>query len=196
MDGTTADPRRGAARPAAAALVLGVAALAASGDAAALRCGNDLVTEGDFAYEVRRACGEPDAIQPLGDPLHRDHGPDEAIWYYDFGSNRFLRALHFREGRLRRIETPDRGAAAGSGDGRCRPNEIAAGMSSYRLLRTCGEPVQRERRFVRRRPHPEHHPQLVRDVLVEEWIYEFDGGYLPRLVRLEDGQVVSVDTRP
>lgn len=190
------DPATTGHRRIAAVLVLAAGGLLGAGEAAALRCGTDLITEGDYAYEVRRACGEPDAIRPLGDPLYRDRGPSEEIWYYDFGDNRFLRALHFREGRLRRIETADRGMGAGEGDGDCRPNEIVAGMSSYRLLRICGEPVQRERRFVRRSPDPRHYPNLVEDVLVEEWIYEFDGGYLPRVVRLEDGEVVSVDTRP
>ena len=177
-------------------VVLAAAGLLLPGEAAALRCGNDLVTEGDYAYEVRRACGEPDAIRPLGDPLYADYRPSEEIWYYDLGNNRFLRALHFRDGRLRRIETQERSGGRGDTDGRCRPGEIVEGMSSYRLLRACGEPVQRERRRVRRHPAPGRAPHLVRDVLVEEWIYEFGGGYLPRLVRLEDGEVVSVETRP
>ena len=161
-----------------------------------MRCGTQLISEGDFAYEVRRACGSPSAVQPLGSPLYRDHGPSEELWYYDFGDNRLVRVLHFREGRLRRITTSERGLSPGEGDGRCTPADISAGMSSYRLLRICGEPVQRERRYVRRSPYPERHPHLVQDVLVEEWIYEFGSTYLARLVRLEDGTVVSVETRP
>ena len=187
-----------AGKPRLAFLLLLIAAtgLLVSGEAAALRCGNDLITQGDYAYEVRRACGDPDAIQALGDPIHRDYGPSEEIWYYDFGGNRFIRVLHFRDGRLRRVETADQGLEAGEADGDCRPNEINVGMSSYHLIRICGEPVQRERRYLRRSPDPHRYPHLVEDVLVEEWIYEFGSNYLARLVRLEDGEVVSVDTRP
>jgi hypothetical protein len=178
-----------------AGLVLLAGVLLAPVPAHALRCGTSLVSVGDYAYEVRQACGEPDAVQPLDDPHHRDYGPSEERWYYDFGDNRFLRVLHFREGRLRRIETSDRGLGAGEGDRDCRPNEIAVGMSSYRLLRICGEPVQRERRHVRRKPAPDKYPHWVTDVLVEKWIYDFGSTYLARIVRLEDGEVVSVDTR-
>lgn len=187
------EPRRPWVRG--AALVLAAAAgLLAWGEAAALRCGGDLVTEGDHAYEVRRACGEPAAIQPLDDPAYHDRGPSEEIWYYDLGDNRLLRALHFREGRLRRIEVADRATGSGGGDGRCRPNEIVAGMSSYRLLRVCGEPVQRERRHVRRQAYPQGQSGLVHDVLVEEWFYEFGPNRFDRRVRLEDGEVVAVET--
>lgn len=175
-------------------VLVAAAGLLGWGEAAALRCGSALVTEGDYAYEVRRACGEPEAIQPLGDPAYHDHGPSEEIWYYDLGDNRLLRALHFRNGRLRRIEVADRATGPGADDGRCRPNEIVAGMSSYRLLRACGEPAQRERRHVRRDAYPGRHSGLVRDVLVEEWFYEFGPNRFARRVRLEDGEVVEVET--
>lgn len=178
-----------------AALVLAAAVgLVAWAEAAALRCVGDLVTEGDYAYEVRRVCGEPAAIQPLDDPAHHDHGPSEEIWYYDLGDNRLLRALHFLEGRLRRIEVTDRATGSGEGDGRCRPAEIVAGMSSYRLLQACGEPAQRERRHVRRQAFPQGQSGLVHDVLVEQWFYEFGPNRFDRRVRLEDGEVVDVET--
>ena len=192
----TRDARTPARHAPGVAALAGLMLLLVAGEAPALRCGNELIDEGDYSYEVRRACGEPDAIQPLGSARHRDYRPSEEIWYYDLGSNRFLRALYFREGRLRRIETERRGGGDATADGDCRPQEIVAGMSSYRLLRACGEPVQRERRYVARKPSPERYPHLVEDVLVEEWIYEFGETYLPRLVVLEDGEVVRVDTRP
>jgi len=179
-------------------LLFGIALLGllVARDAAAMRCGNQLVDEGDYAYEVRRACGEPDAVQPLGGPFADIYGSDEEIWYYDFGDARFVRVLHFRNGRLQRIETSDRGLGPGEATGHCRPNDIVPGMTSYRLLLVCGVPVQQDRRYVRRTPDPRRFPHLVEDVLVEQWIYEFGGGYLPRLVRVEDGKVVSVDVRP
>jgi len=32
------------------------------------------------------------------------------VWAYDFGSNRFVRYLHFENGRLVRIETGEKGS--------------------------------------------------------------------------------------
>lgn len=165
------------------------------GEALALRCGTELVDEGDYAYEVRQACGEPDAIRRLGDRLHREFLLDEAIWYYDFGPTRFLHALHFREGRLRRLETAERGPT-GPADGRCVPSEIVIGMPAFRLLEVCGKPIQKEARYggLSRRSRHSSYP-VVQRVLVEEWIYVFDDRYLPRIIRLEDGEVVSVETK-
>lgn len=178
-------------------LALGALAALAATEAAALRCGGQLVSVGDRSYEVRRACGPPQAIDSFGHGHHVDEVPHRETWYYDLGDQRLLRVLTFRDGELRRIETRARTAASGRApDGDCRPGEIRTGMTRYDLVRLCGEPLERSHRHVLRNVFPHSRPQLVQEVVVEEWYYDFGRSYLPRRLRLVDGEVVDVETRP
>lgn len=162
--------------------------------AAALRCGGELVSEGDPAYRVRAACGAPDFVKSL----HGYHGPDsdygDELWYYNRGPNELVRELHFRDGRLARIRTGDRGFRERPEPGGCKPNDVRPGMTAFELRARCGEPVQREARHVLRplrrhgRVHGHHR------VWLEDWYYEFGSQYIDRRVRLVDGRVESVDT--
>lgn len=175
----------------------GACAALTAADAAAMRCGGQLIGEGDRSYEVRRACGPPQAIESLDRGHHGRHAPHEETWYYDLGERRLLRVLSFRDGELRRIETRGRGAVADSArEGACRPTEIRPGMTRYELVRRCGEPAERTHRHVLRKAFPRTHPHLVQEVLVEEWFYDFERTYLPRRLRLVDGEVVDIETNP
>lgn len=167
-------------------------------DAAAMRCGGQLIAEGDRSYEVRRACGPPQAIESFGrEHQHGRHVPHEETWYYDLGAQRLLRVLSFRDGELRRIETRDRGLGAREAPrGGCRPTQIREGMTRYELVRRCGDPVERTHRHVLRKTAPKTHPHLAEEVLVEEWFYDFGRTYLPRRLRLVDGEVVAIEVRP
>jgi hypothetical protein len=100
--------------------------------ASALRCGGDLVSEGDRKTEVIKKCGEPDDIETwqversisvpyyyrdkrdrLDKTYHRRHRAKELItveeWTYNFGPYRFIRYLTFEKGRLEEIEIGRRG---------------------------------------------------------------------------------------
>lgn len=178
-------------------LAVGACAALLATDAAAMRCGGQLIGEGDRSYEVRRACGPPQAIEPLERHRYRHHAPHDETWYYDFGDQRLLRVLSFRDGELRRIETRARGLGDdNSGQGACRPTEIVAGMTRYELVRRCGEPAERTHRHVLRQALPKTHPHLLEEVVVEEWFYDFGRTYLPRRLRLVDGEVVEIESRP
>ena len=69
-----------------------------------MRCGENLIDEGQLPYEVLERCGEPEARSERPQFL----APGVVIWVeewlYEFGSNRFRRLLVFRAGRLSRIE--------------------------------------------------------------------------------------------
>ncbi len=82
----------------------------------AMRCGNQLATEGMTRYQVSERCGEPDDVVSRVDVVYRHVAPDRTVarevqieeWYYDRPSNSFDRRLVFVDGRLRRVETLDR----------------------------------------------------------------------------------------
>lgn len=162
--------------------------------AEALRCGNDLVREGDPAYQVQRACGEPDWTRSW----HPDYGVRDEIWHYNFGPGELIRVMHFRDGRLRRIEAAGRGFRESDEPGSCRPLEVEKGMSAHELLQRCGKPVQRETSRMQypgdrgALSHHKHHHRF-QSVFVEDWYYEFGSGHLPRRIRLMDGIVAEIE---
>ena len=88
----------------------------------ALRCGNNLISDGDNPVTVRRYCGEPAdvAIRTEYRSVRiYDHYPNlyrEAVvpiqieeWLYNFGPHRFMRRLRFENSRLVDIDTLDYG---------------------------------------------------------------------------------------
>lgn len=106
--------------------------------ASALRCGRAIVSKGDYKSEVLRKCGEPVSIDERviyevirvpahgasryetyryhDDPQHTQTLYKEITvpvvleeWFYNFGSHRFMRVLHFVDGKLRRIKTLEYG---------------------------------------------------------------------------------------
>ena len=95
----------------------------------AMRCQSRLVYLGDTQPEVLEKCGEPDWMSGWDEApnstvsrfydYERDRykapestrGPMRMdVWAYDFGSNRFVRYLHFENGELIRIETGEKGS--------------------------------------------------------------------------------------
>ena len=101
-------------------------------DAAAVettfRCGGGLVSVGDSSAKVFEKCGEPTKeskweeghntyISQIYDYEKERYQLPELIkgpilmelWTYDLGSNKFIRYLHFANGRLIRIETGEKG---------------------------------------------------------------------------------------
>lgn len=165
-------------------------------DAHALRCPDGLVGEGDRRFEVERKCGEPSYVEAVRDPVYARYSPHDESWHYNFGPRQMLRILHFRDGRLRRIDTAGYGFREGEigADRPCRPADFSTGMTAYELLASCGEPV--EQSYSRVSPPREwrnrhgHHQRTV-----EDWYYHQDERYKPRRVRILDGVVVDVSTR-
>lgn len=93
-----------------------------------LRCGRKLVSNGAKPYDVRSACGEPDAADRRVEfetvrrrvrvpcPGHARHAVCEVeeeytiphtvdTWTYDFGPRRFVHFVVFVDGTLVRVET-------------------------------------------------------------------------------------------
>jgi hypothetical protein len=102
------------------ALLLLASVLAGSAVAGeTLRCGNDLITEGDALARVAQLCGPPVDVQRsvvwrepsywIGGRLVRAAGgwrevPVE-VWTFNFGPNSFMRRVRFEDGLVVEIET-------------------------------------------------------------------------------------------
>jgi len=112
--------------------VVGLALAAATSPAYAMRCGVDLITTGQYSYQVLDRCGAPveqhvktiyrainyrDVYDYDGN-VHRGNVSPIVVpvtveeWIYDFGPNRLRRRLVFEDGLLVQIDTLDRGGYA------------------------------------------------------------------------------------
>lgn len=173
-----------------------------AGAADSMRCGSRLVAVEALAAEILGACGEPDFRDVFSYPGIDGPGviADVEQWTYNFGSNQLLRVLKLRNGKLTDIESDGYGFNRGA-QTRCDPSTLGDGLSKFRLLRTCGEPLTRRRlgyvQTVPRR-HRDHgsdarsRRRYPTEVYREEWVYNFGSRYLLKIVTLEDGVVAEV----
>lgn len=167
---------------------------------AALRCGNRLVDEGDREFQVRERCGEPfwiedwTSIEVLdrGQPFERQREVDSSTWYFNFGPRALMQQLTFVDGVLRRIESL--GYGVNEIGTNCPFDRDFTGMSSGELVARCGDPAERRRSrdAVVLRPGPRI--ESWRDPRREEWIYDFGEDRLLRVLDLEHGRVVRMQT--
>ena len=71
---------------------------------ASMRCGRDLIQQGDSALEVIEACGEPSRELSPYDAYRADINNR---WLYEGEHGKADRMVIFREGRVERIERLD-----------------------------------------------------------------------------------------
>ena len=171
-----------------------------------LRCGSRLVSTGMIAAKVEALCGKPAFRDVEGYELPRNRGYDDAtqVWTYNFGPNRLLQQLRFRNGRLQSIHSAGYGFNPDV-QGQCGPNDIFVGMTKYKLLHDCGEPISKtaESLLAPTVPNGElyRRPDGVyayrggyqRQVYREQWVYNFGPSYFLREVILENGRVTDVE---
>ncbi|MDQ3797443.1 MAG: DUF2845 domain-containing protein [Pseudomonadota bacterium] len=160
-----------------------------------LSCDNQIVDEGDRTFDVLRKCGEPTFVYRRFESLLFAYpfGIEVQDWYYDFGSNQFVRMLRFRNNRLVSVKIGGYGSDYVQ-RGYCDPQEINPGLSEFELLRRCGAPDSRY-------SHTEFRSQRIGAVLtqpvsvqVDEWIYTFGNNQFIRYVTLVNGRVTRVET--
>ena len=167
---------------------------------AALRCGNRLVNEGDREFQVRERCGEPFWIDEWSGvdvidrnlPFERQREVRWSVWTFNFGPRALMQRLVFVDGVLRRIDSLSYGVRA-IGDS-CNVDGDFSGLSSGEIVARCGEPASRRefRDTVVYRPGPRI--ESWRDPRREEWIYDFGSERLLRVLHLEQGRVVRMES--
>lgn len=165
-----------------------------------LRCGSRLVSLEDLSAQVLAVCGEPTYRDQwyYELPYNRGYAADVEVWTYNFGPSRLLQVLKFRDDRLIDIQSDGYGFYS-SAEPHCAPSAVIEGLSKYRLLATCGEPVSKRAEnilepltapnggFGRYGPYGALTP-----VYRERWVYNFGSSSLLREVTLENGRVTEV----
>jgi hypothetical protein len=183
-----------------------LAALAASGSAAGsdtLRCGSHLVSTGDTKVEVLIKCGEPawkdswtdELIDGADTDVERGISVDRERWVYNFGPNAFLEFLSFDNGRLTGITAGGYGYSEGSPSARsCDPEQFHTGLSQYEVLQRCGEPFFKDSHHEQRLSTVKHGVSRLAGLRVDEWTYNLGPAQFLRVLKFENGQLVSVTT--
>lgn len=194
----TAPGRPGSGRRRVLAGMILVIAAAGAGNAGAdsFQCERQIISVEALRAEVEAACGQPDHRENWFAGGHGPLPPTE-VWTYDSGPRELIRRLRFERGRLVAITTDGYGFPRRV-DPNCRPTGIVDGLSSYRLLKQCGEPLSIERIGVLApsRPlvyPPARQPRHLQAVHRERWVYNFGPRYLMREVTLENGRVSDVE---
>lgn len=177
-------------------LALSLAFAAAAPALADFRCGSRLVTEGMRGFEIIERCGDPDysasyPLRVLGDhrlPFEEHH------WYYNPGSQSFVRRMVLRNDEVIAIERLGRGMPETTLTRQCQPGDLALGQSEFEVQARCGQPLAR--RFLWQgylidnqqtvAIAPGYAPAL-------EWVFEFGAGQFRRAVILRNGQVTHIE---
>lgn len=72
-----------------------------------LRCGSKLITEGMSQAKVAALCGQPaQVVHPPGNDaiVPGAYDAQEEIWTYNFGPNRLMQRIRFRNGVVAKID--------------------------------------------------------------------------------------------
>jgi len=186
-------------RPGSLCAILTVMTLLNTGTALSLRCGNDLVSNGDAKIDVLAKCGTPmlqtgwDEWQLESDASGRRRVTTRVEeWTYNFGPNDFLYYLRFENGRLTGERTGSYGSTSGATASTCRNGQLlAVGDSMAEVLLKCGEPVLKENREDRITAGDRSRRLSV---VIDEWTYNFGPNHFLYFVTFENGRVAALRT--
>lgn len=166
----------------------------ASGVDDGMWCGQRIVRAGDPIWEVSRKCPEPfwrethdrpAAVGPRGHPYGLER---VEVWTMNFGSNQFMRELHFIDGRLRHVRRLGYGVEFEPGSRRCGPYELGqAGETAAEVFARCGRPDHRYE--IPAAPHYGYHGWGSRSGRREVWTYEFGRRERPRELLFVEGRL-------
>jgi hypothetical protein len=164
----------------------------------AMRCGTRLVGSGDYDFQVRERCGDPYWIEDhyrlivagANSPLQTTQEIIYTAWFYNFGANRLLVRVLFRDGRFLREDTLDRGVNE-IGDS-CGPAKLVKGMSSGELVAYCGEPASRSAQQGSTQRRLARGAYSIAEDYRETWVYDLGGDFL-YVLHLRNGHTDAVE---
>lgn len=179
--------------------LLALALLTVADSAWAMRCGNRLVTTGDYDFQVRERCGEPYwsngfselHIQGLDGPLERRQERVFEEWFYQDGPHRLVRRLLFADNRLVRIEVGGYGVRSIGNE--CSDRAFRRGAAAGEVFLRCGAPEARNQRYEDVVQRDGSGNARVRPIRREEWFYPFDGSRFVRKLVFHNGVLDRVE---
>lgn len=172
--------------------------------ALAFYCGNKLVSEGDSAAQVLLKCGEPTRKEVHREKIIKDADSDRehrfAVtvenWFYNFGPQRWLYQLTFRNGSLVRIDTLGYGLKESEAGKDCdKGRRISVGDTILQVLHKCGEPLYKDIRVNEIRKKSDKGTEHRVSIVIEEWTYNFGPLAWIYMVRFENGKAVDIKTQ-
>lgn len=168
----------------------------------AFRCSDGLVREGDSIATVARRCPEPFWTEVWESPRTVGQARGEPVlsidtietWYFNFGANRLMRRLVFRNGELWRIQALRHGLSWEPGSRSCGPQDLEkAGDTPGEIWARCGPPDHRHTRGER-----VQRGLLtgagVPEIVIDVWTYEFGDARRVRELTFRDGRLHRVET--
>jgi hypothetical protein len=171
----------------------------------ALRCGSSLVSRGDRKIEVTLKCGEPFLIEKWDEEIamyedakfiedetgartsvvRRRIGSYDEEWTYNFGSNKFLQFLQFRDNKLVRIVDGPKGfdgSIPSSPDRTQCPGTLSPGDKKAVVLMKCGAPVRKDLTT-----------DVYSRVINEEWTYNFGPQNFLYFINFRYGEITNIE---
>ena len=179
-------------------------------------CPGGIVSVGDSRLDLLAKCGVPTLVEErpaqvtewVGDRYQgfaRTVTLKRETWTYDRGSSRLVTYVRLEAGKVLGVGTGGYGKGSGSASplrrpvprAPCDPAALRAGLTTYDLLSTCGEPVFRD--VVEEQVSIAEGDGVVAQgatptVERETWVYDFGPRALVRLVLVRDGRVTGVRT--
>ncbi len=162
---------------------------------AAFRCGNALVSQGDWPLEVEERCGEPDYVATYPQAVVPGLGvvQTEEHWYYNRGPQSFIRRLVFRNGKLHREDSLGYGFYPDNA-GPCTTGTLREGISEFEVVARCGQPLSKQVTWQVVTPNHTGLAHRSYPVPVEEWLYELGNTQFRRVITLRNGRVMDVES--
>lgn len=178
-----------------------VLAVVTGSEALALSCNGKIVSEGDDIASVLVACGKPATREERQEVviIREDGGAkrEQTVtieeWTYNFGPDRLIQVLTFRNGTLANIRSGGYGYRNEAVPGTmCGDRFPSIGQTKAEVLLACGEPFSRAKSSETVTERVDE--KTKREVLipVEEWTYNFGPDRFVRVFRFRDNRLVEI----
>jgi hypothetical protein len=173
----------------------------ASNQALSLTCPRGIVSLGESTAQVHIKCGEPTIWdQRIEDSSHRD---DEGRWFhssitidewtYDFGSNRLIQTLIFKNGDLIKVTSGGYGKGA-TNTATDRPGIISVGDSKSKVIIKWGQPTYVEQRQEERSMLGRMGEVVQKTITIERLTYDFGPTRFIRILTFENSKLTNIRT--
>lgn len=178
------------------AAVVSVTAAQAEG----MRCNGRLVEVGESQGEVRLKCGGPALSNSYDEELYEKSAGGAEVrtvstfeqWVYNFGPNRLVQIVTFRNGRVESIVDGDYGTTTAARGDECSGGQrLRNGLSLAEVEMKCGAP-QSQKRW--RETVTEPAGEGWRMITVDEWFYAFGPDRLTLKLRFENGRLAAMES--